>query len=541
MIRLMLVDDERDVREGVLNEIDWELLGFEVMGTAENGKEAVELLDRFTPDVVVTDICMPFMDGLALSEYIRKEQPLTKIIILTGMDEFEYAQQAVKLHINEYLLKPFSSRELIDVLLKVKQEIHEETHAAKNLEKLREHYEQSVPVLQQAFLSSLLSKQLTLREIGHRAVLSGLRLEGEAFLITVVRMDAPPEESSSLVADKALHMFAIGNITEEIVTRSERGSRVFMHGADIVVLSGAEQEEASMLLQRAAATAEEIRRAMETYLRCTVTIGIGTPVRRISEMKDAYESAIRALDYQLIAGNNRIIQISDIERSASRPDAVRFDEWKQRTFISCLKVGSRQELAAMVEAYFLELAGQMGNVQDGQLYLLELVTAILRAAKDAGVALEQVLETDSSLFAQFTTFCTFDEAKRWMLEMSENLRQKIAMERQTSQKAIVEQAKMCIKRHYADSELGVQRLCEELHISPGYFSSLFKKETKTTFVAYLQAYRLDMAKELLRSTDLKAFEIAERVGYADPNYFSFAFKKVIGISPKEFRNAPGRV
>jgi len=155
MYKLILVDDEEDVREGVSQEIDWHAYGFAVLAKAENGKEALDLVERLRPDVVVTDIRMPFMDGLQLAEAVRRQFPATRIIILTGFDEFEYAQKAVKLYIDEYVLKPFSAVELIDALVKVKNRMDEEAAHRENNQLLRESYRKSLPVLREVFLSSL--------------------------------------------------------------------------------------------------------------------------------------------------------------------------------------------------------------------------------------------------------------------------------------------------------------------------------------------------------------------------------------------------
>jgi two-component system, response regulator YesN len=163
MYKLMLVDDEQDVREGVVQEIDWQACGFEVIEIAENGQEALELMEKQVPDIVVTDIQMPFMNGMQMSELIREKYPMTKIIILTGHDEFEYAQKAVKLHIDEYVLKPFSSQELMQAILKVKDRMDAETAEKENMHILREHYRDSLPVLREAFLASLLTLKLTLK------------------------------------------------------------------------------------------------------------------------------------------------------------------------------------------------------------------------------------------------------------------------------------------------------------------------------------------------------------------------------------------
>lgn len=189
MYKLILAEDEEDVREGIIAQIDWEQYGFEVVEQAENGREAAEAVDRHMPDVVVTDIQMPFMNGLQLAEWIRSRHPNTKIIILTGFDEFEYAQKAIKLQIDEYILKPFSSQELIDVLLKVRTAIEAEIAEKENIYVLSEHYRKSLPVLREQFLSSLVSRRLPLQEISDKSSEYSIDLAGRQFQASVISID----------------------------------------------------------------------------------------------------------------------------------------------------------------------------------------------------------------------------------------------------------------------------------------------------------------------------------------------------------------
>ncbi|WP_199615354.1 response regulator [Paenibacillus alkalitolerans] len=541
MYKLMLVDDEADVREGVIQEVDWASLGFEVVATAENGKEAAELLDKAEPDVVVTDISMPFMDGLQLSETIRSSRPMTKIIILTGFDEFEYAQQAVKLHIDEYLLKPFSSQEFIDVLRKVKRQIDEETASRENIETLQEYFRQSLPVLRQVFLSSLMTRKLTGQEIEAKSESYRLPLGGHGYVVTVFRVDAPSggesgaEPSVRIAADKELLQFAVYNIAEEVADKHERGI-AFILGDDVVLLTVSRHAaDLQTAVEQTAATAEEIRQSVEKYLKCTITAGIGSATAKITEVKYSYESALQALNYRLVLGSNRTIRIGDVE-TGTRTEAVRFDELKQQALTRTLKVGTAAELSSMIDEFFKELHEAESSVKDIQIYLLELVTAMLKVAKDAGVPLDEVFGRDANLFARIDRLQDLEAAKRWTYETGAKMMSHIAAGRQSTQRTLIEQAKEYVKLNYSDPDISIQKLCDRLHISAGYFSSIFKKETKVTFVTYLQQVRMEAAKELLRATDLKTFEIAEQVGYADPNYFSFSFKKLFGISPKDYRN-----
>lgn len=212
MYKLILAEDEEDVREGIIAQIDWEKYGFELVEQAENGREAAEVVDRLLPDVVVTDIQMPFMNGLQLAEWIRSRHPNTKIIILTGFDEFEYAQKAIKLQIDEYILKPFSSQELIDVLLKVRAVIEAEIAEKENVYVLSEHYRKSLPVLREQFLSSLVSRRLPLKEISDKSSEYSIDLNGRQFQVSLLALIISiPERIRGQAA--GMYPYAIPEIT----------------------------------------------------------------------------------------------------------------------------------------------------------------------------------------------------------------------------------------------------------------------------------------------------------------------------------------
>jgi two-component system response regulator YesN len=545
--RLLLVDDEEDVREGVVREIDWEQCGFEVVAIAENGKEAQELIERFEPDLVVTDIKMPFMDGLQLAEWIRNKYPTIKTIILTGFDEFEYAQKAVKLHIDEYILKPFSARELIDVLHKVRGRMDEERLQKRNIEMLEKHYRESLPVLRGVFLTSLVTKNMTLVEIEEKASHYGLNLHGNHYGVSVLNIDPCLEEGASPAnreplnnpvlakrLDKEQQVFAVLNITEEIVAKHQHGI-VFMLNDNPVILGVSSERDRDAVMKKTLTVMEEIRQSIERYLKFTVTIGVGALCRDITDVIYSYEDAVNALDYRLILGTNRTICIDDVETKKGEP--IRFDELKEHALTRCLKVGTFKELHEIVEQLFREIDERSISFKEYQIYLLEIITTILKAAKDANLDLDKLFGSNHVPIAELQKLNTLQETKNWIIGICVKIMNNIATDRQSSYKQLVEKAKEYTRQHFHETDISIQKVCGYLHISQGYFSSIFKKETKMTFVNYLLQVRMEAAKELLRTTDLKTFEIAEKVGYSDPNYFSFCFRKHCGMTPKEYRNS----
>ncbi|TYP70676.1 two-component system response regulator YesN [Paenibacillus methanolicus] len=544
LYKLLLVDDEIDVREGLLQEIDWAAHGFEVVATAENGREASELVERLIPDVVLTDISMPFMDGLALSEWIRREYPNTRIVLLSGFDEFEYAQRAIKLEVDEYVLKPFDGAQIAATLAKVKARIDAEIARREDMELLREHYRTSLPVLRETFLASLLSRKLPGSQIAEKARTYGLQLAGSGYLVSVISLQTGQEAASakpgggrmsSLLAsdDLDLQLFAVLNIAEELWNKQGLG-RAFIHQDHIVLLSISAEADHEALLRATLAVLQDTIDQIERFLQLPVTVGVGEPVSGLAELKRGYEGALQAIDYRVLEGSNRIIYIGDVERRFV--NRLRFDELKEQELVRSLKLGTGDEVRQVVHELFEEIARTETSYKDYQVYVIELLTAVLKAAKDADADLEGLFGGSGKIFAEIEKQGSIEATREWFGNLCVKLAQTISSSRQHSYRQLVQQAIDFTRANYADSNISVNQVCGHLHISAGYFSSVFKKETKLTFVAYLMNIRMEAAKELLRATDLKAFEIAERVGFSDPNYFSFCFKKQVGISPKEYRN-----
>ncbi|MGG3279312.1 response regulator [Paenibacillus solani] len=540
MYKVLLVDDEADVREGLALEIQWEACGFMIEGTAENGREAMELAERLEPDVVITDISMPFQDGLQLASWLREHQPLCKIVILTGYDEFDYARQAITLSVDEYLLKPFSAEHFMELLRKIKDKIDMEVAEREDVRLLKEHYRTSLPLLRESFLASLLTRKMPWSIIEEKTRNYGLLLNGGCYLTAVMALypaaqDKEKTSSSSLrhSGDLDLMLHAMLNIAKEVVDLQYFGS-AFIYQDSIVLLmtnDGCDDEAWFSNLQ---VMLDRLLKSILHYLKLSVTIGVGSKVRTLSNLKQSYQDALLALDYRLILGAEKVIFIDDVE--SPRKEGLQLDELKEQALIRNLKLGTAEELNDAISNIFDELNGASYTIQEVQVYVLEVVTAVLRTAKASGIEMEELFGAGFQLHAAIFKFSTLQEAEIWLQDISLTIRKHISSSRQHAYKDIVEKALQYTREHYGDPDISLQKVCMQLHISTGYFSGVFKRELKMTYVHYLLLLRMETAKELLRSTDLKAFEIAERVGYADPNYFSFCFKKQVGVSPKEYRS-----
>lgn len=543
MYKLILVDDEEEVRKGMLHKIDWAAHGFEVAGEAENGHEALAFAEKTPPDVVVTDIKMPFMDGIELSKALCEKYPTVKIIILTGFDEFEYAQKAINLNVVEYILKPISSKEFTEMLDKVKRDLDEEFAQKENVEALRRHYQESLPILREKFLSSLITSHVTDAEFLEKNNSYQTGIDGDFYLVSVVSNDAvsAEETEASVVSevmfdphkDKKLLKFAMLNVTGEVAAKYKLGP-AFLHDDNVVVILSFRNTEKDEAINRVLAAFEEVRQCIEKYLRFTVTIGVGTFCTSPADLSRSYRNAINALEYRLILGNNKVICIQDVEPKCR--EKVEFDELKERLLMSAIRVGNADEIEGTIHGLFRDIIELKVSFKDYQIYLLEMLTTILKVARDLCVDMDCLFGRNHNLFMEMYGFTDIHEVRSWITGICLKIISYISKERKDTCKLIVKKAKKYIQEHYHESDTSIDKVCKHLYISPTYFSTIFKRETKLTFVSYLTQTRMEAAKELLRTTTLRASEIAEKVGYSDPNYFSICFKKYHSVSPTTYRN-----
>lgn len=530
MYKLLIVDDEEEVRKGILKKIEWNSYGFEIIGEAENGKEALEIAERTLPDVVLTDIKMPFMDGLELTKQLKEKLPIAKVIILTGFDEFEYAHKAISLNVIEYVLKPISSVDLIEVLTKTREKLDKEIEEKRNIDALRKHYIESLPILKGKFLTNLINNSMKKEDIIEKAKKFNINLKGDTLVVSNIKINYLKEDIS--FEEKEFLTFSMLNIIEEIVHKHNMGT-AFTNEINVIIISNFNDMSRSKCVRELLRALEEIIQSIQKYLKLVITIGVGAFCSDITLISDSYKKSISALDYSVILGNNKVIFIDDIEPESK--DKIIFDDLREQVLTSSLKVGGKEEIINALDLIFGEIITAKASIKDYQIYLMEVITTILKVAKRMDVNLSEILG-DDNLFDSIDKFNHIEDLKEWLMQICLKIKEGIDKERQDSSKLLVSNAIDYINNNYTDRELSINNICSHLHISTAYFSSIFKKETKTTFVNYLTGVRMEAAKELLKTSNLKSFEIAEKVGYSEPNYFSYSFKKTFKLSPSEYRN-----
>lgn len=397
MFKVLIADDEPKIRNGMLNAFNWNELGLTVVGIAKNGLEAMEIVEKNSPDICLIDICMPFVNGLEIIERIMNINPFCINIIISGHDEFEYAQKAVKLKAYDYILKPINEDELLNVIKRAKQDLENILDREKRYKTANVMLEKNMPVLQHEFINQWLKGLMSKEEIEENIAFHNLNMNGELGLVLIKTYAGLLNGKSKFEGERQLLLFAIQNVMEELL--------------------------------------------------------------------ESFKPFVTIRD-----GNENLVSIVTIKNQ------------KDWTEIKCL-----------IE----------GNIEKYLSYKVALFQKVIKNG------LEGIPSAYEGIYKE--------------------------MHNEALYLPIIKRIKSYIEKNYMDSQLRLQHLVEENQMSLSYLSKLFKQETGESFIDYLIRFRINKSISLLNDPMLKIYEIAELVGYSSQHYYCEAFKKVLGVSPTEFR------
>lgn len=523
---VLLVDDEEEVIQVIRKKIDWESLGFSVIGYANNGVKAFEMVEEFQPDVVMTDVKMPYMDGLELSDRIKTEYPATKILLFTGFDEFEYAREAVHLEVEEYILKPVNSQELSKVFTQLKNKLDQEISEKRNVETLQKYYLESLPLLQANFYSTLIEGRIRREEVPVFLRDYQITFLGPYFGCLVVHTSSSqvPKDMNPLLLFTSVQKQVMEHLGEKWQAKS------FSYlGNTVLLVQLRSRGEVNELTDEC----DRFCRYARRIIGAVVTIGIGQVCEDLLEMDKAYSSAREAVSYRAVYGTSRAINIQEV----APQEISRFDSPKEAEVSGLFKVirmGSREEVIQAVEQYLSHNVFPQTSLQHYQISVMELVSEIYRFSANNDIAVEEFAGNMKNLYGKLLDL--EPEALRdWLVGISLSFRESLINVRSRSTKSFVSKAMEYVENHYFDEDLSLDLVCDDLGVSNSYFSTIFKKETGTSFIGYLTDYRMIQASRMLIESNEKSYMIARKVGYADPNYFSYVFKRKFGVSPTKFR------
>lgn len=535
-IKVFLVEDEMVIRRGIKNSIDWEKEGYIFCGEASDGELAYPMIIKEKPDILITDIRMPFMDGLELCKLVKKELPNIKILILSGYDEFDYAKEAIRLGVTEYLLKPISSGKLLEALNGVSESIRREKEDKDLVRKYMEEMRENTEHEKQKFFEQMIAGNLSMADALETGKKYEMNLSAGMYNLLLFRFTLGEEnrKSGELLGEAE---YAIEKLTErlEYVFEFQRGVE------DWAFLLMADNEE--QMSERVKELSKDLEEIMKNYSTIAYFGGIGQPVARLRELEESFREAERALAARFTMELNRIISVDDI-RMAQNVDTLddieitSFGEIeKTRTMLEkFLNNGVEDEIDEFVDVYINELPEENLKSVLMRQYIIMDAYIVMMSFCEKIEGIEGKMQAQSEeLKNSMKTIQTLEEIKnyiRMLLKKIIGVRDTISGRRYSD---IIEIAKDQIRKTYMSDEISLNTIAAEVGMSPSYFSSIFSKEMGKTFVEYLTEIRMDRAKELLMCSSMKTSEIGYEVGYKDPHYFSYIFKKTQNCTPKEFR------
>ena len=529
MPRVFLVEDESTIRSTLRDTVPWGQLGYEFVGEATDGEMALPLIGSTHPDVLITDIKMPFMDGLSLSKLVLKEFPNTKIIIISGYDDFEYARQAIEIGVEQYLLKPITKANLMKVLREVKEKIEQEQEQRNYQAQFQRDSQEYEQFARRSFMEQVVAGKLSVQQIYEDAGRLGLELRAQSYCIALFSaMGETYSDTDARVREDLLGHFM--KHPEYLLLR--------WNLTTYMLLIMGEKSRMDSYIQSCIAAITNRYSVYDGQKPWYAAVGM--TAGRLSQLPECYEDVSRLWAYRYIQPDTHVLTSETVKTpgaGAASTDIENFDvnKFNQEILLEIMRSAAPEEIPNIISEFLLDISEAVRSQPFCHYVMLSTRFTAIQFVTSLGVKQEKLLEgvTCQDLMEQTVEM---QDLRRYM---SEFLMQavKIRIARSANQyKDILGRAVDYIDAHFTDDSLSLNMVAKEVNISANYLSAVFSQEMKSTFVEYVTSKRMAKAKELLRTTDKHSGEIALEVGYKDPHYFSFLFKKTQGLTTREYRS-----
>ncbi len=532
MYRVFLVEDEIVIREGIKNNIHWAEEGFKVVGDVSDGELAYPMIIREQPDILITDIKMPFMDGLELSKLLKKDMPQLKIIIISGYSDFGYAQQAIDIGVSEYLLKPVTSSKLMAAVKNAAAAIEKERNEKQILDQYQQLVYQKQGEKRKDYFNALVSGKMSLSKIIEQEEELGINMVASVFCVLLFQFKVQEdmyEYSNEIVQCEAI-------MTEELRTYPD--IKAFERGMDgwAFILLGENESQINTLTHELCNLLIGICDGKTHYFG-----GIGRSVYRVRDLQQSYRDANSAFSLRYFENRDQFLSYNDVRNIKAQignrinVSELGIENLDRNLMEDFLKRGTLQDVDEFVDSYF---DGFGSNVMSSTLFrqyiIMDGYSVIINFLKTLKYPKEKMDDRLKSMnnteeFLGLKDCCDYYKS---ILKEAIDLRNKYSQKRYTG---LIEKAKDYMNHKFSMSDLTLDMVASTVNLSPNYFSSLFNQETGMTFIEYLTDIRMEKAKDYLRCSGKRITEIGYLVGYLDSHYFSYIFKKTQNCTPSEYR------
>lgn len=537
MFKVFLVEDENVVREGIRKNIQWEQYGFQYTGDASDGELALPMIREIQPDLLITDIKMPFMDGLTLIKLVRSELPRTKIVIISGYDDFTYAQQAIRMGVDQYLLKPIIKDKLVEILVELYGKMNEERQQQEYIEYFRREAQEYENFSRRSFFEKIVTGVLNEPEIIETARSMDMDIEAPFYNIVLFSLSSAEYDGS-----------APEIYTENLASLQDDVTKLFIGRPELilfrwnitiyaVLVRGSEDDIVTN-------TIECIKNIRDRCLAAGNDVGWyiarGTPVPRLSALPSCFAEASRILSYRYLCPDEHILteaSIQDLRENSRFRAGTCSNEIDTEHVRKFLSGGTENEIEDFLEQVLENTGERVVSTALLCRYLaMTIYFAALKYLEMIGCSIDSLWSIDLWPSDSIATAGDLRNYAREVIRRAIDLRDRESTRRQH---VLLKQAIDYIDKNFSDPSISLDKVAKNVNISPSYLSAVFSQEVGQTLTEYITSRRINEAKNMLRNTDMRLSEIAFAVGYKDPHYFSFVFRKVSGCTPSDYRRGTG--
>ena len=532
MYKVFIVDDEPSARLGLSECFPWEQYGCVVVGEAENGKEALDKISRLKPDIVLTDVKMPYVDGIELAKQINLRFPEIKIIFISGYNDIRYLKEAFHVSAIDYIFKPINLKEVERVIGKATGSLGNEQKQQALILRMESQLIQSMPFLKEKFFMTLIrDNDFRKEELEKKMKFLNISFPADGlYSIVLVSVDSSAEifgERSE--RDSQLLSFAILNVLQELLERIFIGYSFEESRGEYVCIICLKRRQQENIME----FAEEVQKNLLQSLDLSITIGIGAPVESLEELRNSYHNAAKAVSQRLFIGQNKVIVMEEEEAEEQKRFQPDFGQIERLS--GFLKAGETQAVERELESFFLEVSRHHEmSKQYIQSLCMNFFLLPNQLLYECGEEAEQYMKNELRQIEDFYKLETLSEMKLFVMERCRRVCAYFESRRDSKQRSLIRRIQEIIKQRYAEN-ITINQIADEVFFSATYLSFIFKQETGQTINDYITFVRIEKAKELLADPTIRSYEVCRSVGYQDAGYFSKIFKKYTGCSPSQYR------